>query len=507
MQVDDERDERSCAGHVCALIPLKSIHRNAGVHLHKSTYLNVVNSSTVNRGFAKKAYRRHPPRLYAFVVLALAAFLIVVACRREGDRRYQAAAVLHRFAEDNVSSTFTANLLAEKLTKDEVLIKAIQDLRPQATEASRIEVDAVRSAITVEAVDAYPAADFRVGVSSDDPEFATAVVNRICRDFVEQQKIEVESNRKRPSTQERHFALLAQEAEANCLAANRQREQFIEESLVRGYDVVRDATPNEAEASPTLERDPALAAALAERLVELQRQRHALLVSMTDRHPQVTSLTNSIAALQAQLAAIETDRSTAADASRQGRAKEDLRQRQATLAEYERLNERVAYARQQYEQVRQTGQRLAQQADEYESTGSTAPWQLSSADNAWPVYQPVSPILLLMAGIVGLISGGGAMRAIARDTIDSVAGAESAMDAPVLGTLKGTGVDSDNDRLKETSWLARCLVPSGEVVLFGFVAAMIAAALIDDAFAKQFRGDPMAALVDGVRHVVHSAWS
>jgi hypothetical protein len=130
---------------------------------------------------------------------------------------------------------------------------------------------------------------------------------------------------------------------------------------------------------------------------------------------------------------------------------------------------------------------------------------MSPATVALPMRDPIAVPSLLLAVACGLTSGGGALLALAGGTINDIGGAEQAWGAPVLGTLTEAG-DTVPGRGRTRDRIIRWLVPCGELVLFVFLAALIAAAVLDRSFATQFISDPLAALVDGVHHLTHIAW-
>jgi hypothetical protein len=172
------------------------------------------------------------------------------------------------------------------------------------------------------------------------------------------------------------------------------------------------------------------------------------------------------------------------------------------LAIYEQLKQRVADAEAALETVRLAARRPP--------PPSLAPqrvdtWQMSPATVALPLRDPIAVPSLLLGVAFGLTSGGGALLALAGGTINDIGGAEQAWGAPVLGTLAELG-EAVPSRGRWRDRIIGWLVPCGESVLFVFLAAMIATALLDRSFATQFRGDPLAALVDGVHHLTHLAW-
>ncbi|NIP86717.1 MAG: hypothetical protein GTO03_14615 [Planctomycetales bacterium] len=136
---------------------------------------------------------------------------------------------------------------------------------------------------------------------------------------------------------------------------------------------------------------------------------------------------------------------------------------------------------------------------------------MTPAGVALPVRDPIAVPSLLLAVAFGLTSGGGALLVMAGRTIASRGDAEQAWGVPVWGTVAAAGpplvaAQPQTARSRSGSrigWLVLC----SEIVLFAFLAAMIGAAVLDQGFARQFRHDPLAALVDGIRHLTtHIAW-
>jgi hypothetical protein len=436
-------------------------------------------------------------------VLALAAFLLSAASRRERNERFEAVAILHHSNADEGNETVVADSLYRDLTRDEMLQAAIHSIRHQEADADQpLTTAELRPAISVQRKSMETHADYLVSCTRHSPTLTTALVNQLCRQFLEQQRSTAKSVETAPT--EETVDERTVQTESALRLARQQLDRFVEEAM-SVPELAEDAAAEDGRAKQATTEDvrpDAETATLPERIARLVEDREELLAEMTMQHPRVQALTNQIEELQARIP-VDSEQASAADAAA-GRQPPDttLSRRSELLAEYERLKQLVADAQFSLEDARLAAHRPPPTPVVPPSVDT---WHMTPAPLAPPVRDPIAVPLLLLAAVMGLTSGGGAMWAMAGSTIDSIAAAETALGAPVLGTLTETGKTARPPGLLRDR-IVRWLVLCGELVLFAFLAAMIVAALLDHSFAEQFRGDPLAALIDSVHHLVHIAW-
>jgi hypothetical protein len=503
--------------------------------------------------------------LYLFCVLVAAVFVVVVAMGREKAGKFKATAVLlgtSKVSEqapslESVQQKFVNSALIREAL-DEVFTSVSADATPPASADVRQSLGVGQNPDTTS-----QRTTISVTYSGSSADRAQEIVNKICDVFVRHENAgSVVEQPAEQNEMRRHEAVPAdaaqQQAEQNLLDAQARLEAFDQEYASALAAPQRElGLPAKDETSPVVEQpkpqpkvdselqpqrsskaEPTEAeqkiTQLESEITSRNQQLNALLGTMTREHPLVKTILGEISGFESQISALRAKAKTntkpgvpaenAPIAPSSGQAqlalepdhperitapKSDVaplstepmlssQERKQLLAVRAELEQHVRDAEQELQLAKGVER---QQWEQQFATDPVPSWDVEHATTAQRVYTPTKPSLLVFALVLGLVAGGGLLIAgTGPATINTPAAAQSAVSVPVIGNVPeplGRSLDQPKRPIA-----MRILVLCAETTLFVFLAAMIVAALSDKQFASQLRADPLAALADGVRHVL-----
>jgi hypothetical protein len=453
--------------------------------------------------------------LYAFAVLALAAFVLIVSLRREGKPRFQAAAVLHCVPVDQDPPPETRQL-QDWLTDATSLQHAIDHVQLSVPDvAVQLDPASVAKRLVLRSKPRPgQSLAFDVSYTGSNDVVAMALVNRICNQLVHERKL---AREKAANDATRDIYAVAvqrrQQAERALHDAEERLKAFLEASFTALQAApTKAAEPQESPGEdPRVEVEPTRLAKLITRLETLEREREEHLERMTLQHPRVIELAAEITALQSQIERVREqnqDLTELADHPIAGRANggetdQDKMRRQSLADEHLELKQAVERTEGALAAAREEELRQRKALHHRQPSPS---WHVDPAVAARALPRSVPPSVILMATVLGMTTSGGLLLAFGgSQTIGCTADAESVLALPVLGTVTVPALARH-----ETAALSptprQWLVYGAETVLSVFILAMVLSAVLDGSFASQLRGNPLAALTDGVGHLWHAIW-